>query len=386
MKNRAQPFDCSIAGKTVAVSLRHGGGLQEPEGVYVRCDERDCQYVDLNKAPCPLTLDLFADGSDRRVTDHVAQRAGERFCYECLTTALDVTHDQVRRASWRLKEVRGFGIKPARCALCHRRRVTIGMTRDGGSALLVEVAGERVAPNGAATPATPPRAPEEESPLVRQLRTHAGFGFCAHCLARELGASPATMRDAMWSLEPLAEYDVRTAQCVSCLLTKRVIRHQAPTSEAEAPRRVIELLLKHPGAPYCTSCIAFATDMALPEARRIVGYFEPLDGFRRETAACSDCGRWQPVIALADGGAGDSARVAALGEVASGQVRHRGFRIDLLSFRTGGGWRPFALVKTTAGALVPDAPALFFEAAASKAEADELAVRQARDWLDKSFP
>ena len=125
MKNRSQPFECSIAGKSVGISLRHGGGLQEPDTVYVRCDERDCQYVDLNQAPCPLRVDMFADGSDRRVVEYLSQHAGERVCYACLTEILSVTHDQVRRASWRLKDEAGFTIRPARCVACRRRRVTI---------------------------------------------------------------------------------------------------------------------------------------------------------------------------------------------------------------------------------------------------------------------
>jgi len=72
--------------------------------------------------------------------------------------------------------------------------------------------------------------------------------------------------------------------------------------------------------------------------------------------------------------------------VAVGRVRHRGMRVDLLSFRTAEGWRPFALVKSPAGALVPDAPALVFDAAASKAEADEIAARYACEWIDKRWP
>ncbi|HYE91000.1 MAG TPA: hypothetical protein VEA38_08280 [Terriglobales bacterium] len=386
MKNRAQSFECSIAGKTVRVSLRHGGGLQEPAGVYVRCDERDCQYVDLNATPCPLTPELFADGSDRRVTDHLTQRAGERFCYACLTELLDVTHDQVRRASWRLKEATGFAIKPARCVLCHRRRVTIGVTRDGALEIraAVPVNGRPADGTSPAAPLPAP-APSLDAPLPRYLDRHPGFAFCAHCLARELGGSPAAMREAMWMLEPLPQYQVRTAQCVSCLLTKRVIRNQAATGEADAPRRVIELLLKNPGAPFCTSCVAFTTDMALPDARRIVGYLEGLDDFRRETTACSACGRWQPTVAAVSAEA-DLARVTALADVAVGRVRHRGMRVDLLSFRTAEGWRPFALVKSPAGALVPDAPALVFDAAASKAEADEIAARYACEWIDKRWP
>ncbi|MBN2419144.1 MAG: hypothetical protein JXL81_07150 [Deltaproteobacteria bacterium] len=34
--------------------------------LFVRCNQSDCQYVDANQYPCPLTLDLFADEIERR--------------------------------------------------------------------------------------------------------------------------------------------------------------------------------------------------------------------------------------------------------------------------------------------------------------------------------
>ena len=381
MKTRSLPFQCSIAGKAVGISLRHGGGLQEPEGVYVRCDERDCQYVDLNRPPCPLKIEMFADASDDSVAQHIAHHAGRRFCYACLTELLGVTHEQVRRASWRLKDVRGFAIKPARCVECHRRRVTIGVTPDAAAILRANLPAADAAPVSRLS-----RGPGE-SPLTDHLRANPGLYFCAHCLARALGATPAAMREAMWSLESGERYAVRTAQCVSCLLTKRTIRHELPDRDADGPRRVIDILLKSIGTPFCTSCLAFMSDMALPEARRIVGYLEPLADFRHETAACSVCGRWQPVLASSPGSAESPELMASLGDRMSGMVRYRGFRIDLLSFRTAeGGWRPFALVKGAEGALVPAEPALMFGMVPSKTEADEIAATQARAWIDKRIP
>jgi hypothetical protein len=285
MKNRAQAFECSIAGKTVAVTLRHGGGLQEPEGVYVRCDERDCQYVDVNQAPCPLRIDMFADGSDRRVAEHVASHAGTRFCYGCLTDVLSVTHEQVRRASWRLKDVQGFAIKPSRCAECRRRRVTIGITPEGAEAVRAAVAAGPT--DGLAAGAAPMVGAGFSAPLSAYLQAQPSFAFCAHCLARELAISAAAARDAMWSLESTETANVRTGQCVSCLLTKRVVRYDPSSHDNEAPRRIIELLVKSAGTPWCASCVAFAADVALPDARRILGYLEPLTEFTRSTAACS---------------------------------------------------------------------------------------------------
>ena len=380
MKNRSQPFDCSIAAKAVGITLRHGGGLQEPSGVYVRCDERDCQYVDLNVAPCPLRVDMFADGSDRKIAEHLAGAPGWRFCYACLTESLGVTHEQVRRASWRLRDVAGFAIKPSRCVECRRRRVTIGITPEGADEI-VAFTSISVDANGGPTPASPGAM----NVLEAFVRAHAGFAFCAHCLARELKWTPAACRDAIWSLEPQPGFHVRTAQCVSCLFTKRVIRYAEPTHELNGPRRVIELLLKTPGDPLCASCVAFATDVALPDARQILRDLEALTAFEHHTAACTACGRWQAVTSVRTGDVPDSERAADLGDMLAGHVRYGRFRIDLMSFRAADGWRPFALVKTAAGALVPDAPALLFGVMPTKVEADEVAVTQARDWIDKRF-
>jgi hypothetical protein len=384
MKNRAQAFECSIAGKIVGVTLRHGGGLQEPEGVYVRCEERDCQYVDLNQAPCPLRIEMFADGSDRRVAEHVAAHAGTRFCYGCLTDVLEVTHEQVRRASWRLKDVQGFAIKPARCGECRRRRVTIGITPEGAATVLAVVAATPT--NGMAVIPAAVAISGNSAPLMTYLQGHPSFAFCAHCLARELGISPAGARDAMWSLEATDTANVRTGQCVSCLLTKRVIRYDPVSHDMEAPRRVIELLVKSAGTPWCASCVAFAADVALPDARRILGYLEPLEEFTRETAACGACGRRQPVTTAVVVDDDAAKRAAALTDTVSGRRRYRGYRIDLLSFRTADGWKPFALVNTPAGGLVADGPPFVFGAVASKAEADGVAEAQARAWIDKRDP
>jgi hypothetical protein len=313
MKTRSLPFECSIAGRTIGISLRHGGGLQEPTGVYVRCDERDCQYVDVNQAPCPLRVEMFSDASDDSVASHIATHAGTRFCYACLTELLGITHEQVRRASWRLKDIPGFSIKPARCVECHHRRVTIGVTDEAGRLIRARapVAGE-------STAGVEVRAP---SPLAAHLEAQSGFFFCAHCLARTLHSSPASMRDAMWSLEALNVYTVRTAQCVSCLLTKRVIRYDGPRDESEGSVRIVEALIKYSGEPICTACLAFATDMALPDARRIVASLAPLADFREDMASCSECGRWQPVLRFVPDGNDVADRAAENGETMCGKVR-----------------------------------------------------------------
>jgi hypothetical protein len=377
MKNRSQPFECTIAGKTVGISLRHGGGLQEPETVYVRCDERDCQYVDLNQPPCPLRVDMFADGSDRRVVAYLHEHAGERVCYACLTETLSVSHDQVRRASWRLKDEPGFTIRPARCVSCRRRRVTIGLTRDSAPIDL----GPEPAVSPAASRKPVPSTPE----LDGFLRGHTGFAFCAHCLARELGHTAAALREAMWTLEAAPGFLVRTAQCVSCLLTKRVIRHDEVETETQTPRRVIDFLVQAEGLAYCASCIALSTDTALADVRRVLGAVEVVTEFTHREGVCAACSRWQPVVSFKSEAETDEARVGEIGDVLTGRLHYRGFLVALLSFRVHDGWRPFALVKTRTGAIVPDAPTILLGIRPTKTEADDLAAVQAREWIDKRF-
>jgi hypothetical protein len=367
MKNRSRAFHCAIADKAVGISLRHGGGLQEPERVYIRCDERDCQHVDLNQPPCPLKIEMFADGSDRSVADYLAAEAGTRFCYACLTEALRITHEQVRRASWRLKDEPGFTIKPARCGMCHRRRMTVGLP----------------GPEPRSVSAVPAPSTLE---LKAYLRAHAGYSFCTHCLAREIKTSPGALRDAMWTLEAEPTFQIRTAQCVSCLLTKRVIRHEDSLPGVEEPRRVVEFLLQSPGLAFCASCVAFSTDLGLADVRRILESFAPVAEIESEQGACEGCGRWQTVTRLRGDGDDDAQRLLEVADVVTGHLRHRGFRVDLLSYRSADGWRPFALVRSAAGALVPDAPAIVFGVMPTKIEADELAASHAREWIDKRVP
>lgn len=374
MKNRSRPFHCSIADKEVGISLRHGGGFREPEHVYVRCEERDCQYVDLNTPPCPLHVEMFADGSDRNVNEYLHAHAGTRVCYACLTDALGISHDQVRRATWRVKDEPDISIRPARCGICHQRRVTIGlMTAKGSSPLVPRV-----------SPATEVHlAPGGVQEMNAFLRARSGFAFCIHCLARELKARPSIVRETMWALESQPGFGIRTMQCVSCLLAKAVIRHEE-VSEVAAPRRLLEFLFHSPGRKFCPACLAFSTDLALAEVRRISHALEPIAVVERGTGVCGVCGRWQPVIGAA--AAADSHHVDELGDVISGMVRYRGFRIDLLSFRTTEGWRPFALVKSGLGALVPSAPVIVLGLLPTKLEADELSAVTAREWIDKHVP
>lgn len=52
---------CNVVGQHVRVRLRRSISFTQPSEYFVQCDQRDCQYADENKPPCPLTLDLFKD-------------------------------------------------------------------------------------------------------------------------------------------------------------------------------------------------------------------------------------------------------------------------------------------------------------------------------------
>jgi hypothetical protein len=233
---------CSIAGKLVSLTLRHGTGVQEPSRVYVRCEERDCQYVDLNQAPCPLRVEMFDDGSHLHVAGHLTEHTGTPFCYACLAVMLGITHEQVRRASWRLQgDVAGLYVKPARCSVCRHRRVTIGTMENSASL------------------AVPRLAQRAEQKLV---------------VARAVPDSPPQGRTK--------------GGCLG-------------TVESQSHRRVVELLMTSIGDSYCTACVAFATDIALADAKAIVSSLEQLLEFERHTAACNTCGRRQALIRAVKG-------------------------------------------------------------------------------------
>ena len=53
-------FDCGVISESVTISLRRRTSFGRLGAWFVHCSEADCQYVDTNAPPCPLTLELFA--------------------------------------------------------------------------------------------------------------------------------------------------------------------------------------------------------------------------------------------------------------------------------------------------------------------------------------
>jgi len=117
---------CTVINEPVTISLRRGGGfLGQPEQPYVHCDQRDCQYVDLNRPPCPLTIEMFKGDIDERVRTFLESKPDSAFCHACVADGVDAPFEDIRRAIWRLRVSRRFPISATRCSGCRQRRVTV---------------------------------------------------------------------------------------------------------------------------------------------------------------------------------------------------------------------------------------------------------------------
>lgn len=69
---RARPkaFRCDVISENVTIELKRRRAFGTSGALFVQCSEVDCQYVDANEPPCPLTLELFAA--------EIQERAAER--------------------------------------------------------------------------------------------------------------------------------------------------------------------------------------------------------------------------------------------------------------------------------------------------------------------
>jgi len=63
-------YNCSVVSETVSISLRRRQSLGGHGKLFVRCSETECQYIDTNAPPCPLTLQLF----EAEIAERMAQR------------------------------------------------------------------------------------------------------------------------------------------------------------------------------------------------------------------------------------------------------------------------------------------------------------------------
>jgi hypothetical protein len=60
-----------VISEDVSIALRRRSSFRGDGKLYVQCSEVDCQWIDANEPPCPLTLTLFAE----EIKAREAQRA-----------------------------------------------------------------------------------------------------------------------------------------------------------------------------------------------------------------------------------------------------------------------------------------------------------------------
>jgi hypothetical protein len=67
-KGWKKDYYCAVVSEDVEITLKNKAslGLESKSKLFVQCNQSECQYVDFNRSPCPLRLDLFADEIERR--------------------------------------------------------------------------------------------------------------------------------------------------------------------------------------------------------------------------------------------------------------------------------------------------------------------------------
>ncbi|MFC1862618.1 hypothetical protein ACFL1Z_01515 [Thermodesulfobacteriota bacterium] len=75
---RKKDYFCTVISEKVVIALKNKPSLslKFKSELYVRCNQAECQYVDLNHPPCPLHLDLFAEEIEKREEKRRERRMG----------------------------------------------------------------------------------------------------------------------------------------------------------------------------------------------------------------------------------------------------------------------------------------------------------------------
>lgn len=76
--NRGKEYFCAVISEVVVIALRNkpSFGIKSKNELFVKCNQSECQYVDLNQPPCPLRLDLFAEEIEKREEERNDRRMG----------------------------------------------------------------------------------------------------------------------------------------------------------------------------------------------------------------------------------------------------------------------------------------------------------------------
>jgi hypothetical protein len=59
--SKVREFTCGVIHEPVRIQLKNKrtAGMKSPDKLFVQCDQAECQYVDENCPPCPLSLSMF---------------------------------------------------------------------------------------------------------------------------------------------------------------------------------------------------------------------------------------------------------------------------------------------------------------------------------------
>ena len=70
-RRRKKDYFCAVVSEEVEIALKNKAPIsrESKTELFVQCNQLECQYVDLNQAPCPLSLDLFAEEVGKRRTN-----------------------------------------------------------------------------------------------------------------------------------------------------------------------------------------------------------------------------------------------------------------------------------------------------------------------------
>jgi len=76
--NSGKDYFCTVVSEVVVIALRNKPslGMKSKTELFVKCNQSECQYVDLNQSPCPLRLDLFAEEIEKREEKRRDKRMG----------------------------------------------------------------------------------------------------------------------------------------------------------------------------------------------------------------------------------------------------------------------------------------------------------------------
>ncbi len=76
--NREKDYFCTVISEVVVIALKNKSsfGIKPKNELFVKCNQSECQYVDLNQSPCPLRLDLFAEEIEKREKKRSDKRMG----------------------------------------------------------------------------------------------------------------------------------------------------------------------------------------------------------------------------------------------------------------------------------------------------------------------